>query len=153
MGRILTILILTIFLTGCATDGAFRTSTILDGPCGDRVAGYTLTGIAYGDSHLVVVPVSDIKAGAEWRFYLRPSKRANDIVDYETVKVTITGKFPAVNDPPDRNDWISVSGAYADDSKHYLVQCVPDDLDEGEQYEFLVEVKTVGTLDPRADVK
>jgi hypothetical protein len=146
-------LVVTVISAGCATDGRFRSVSITGGPCGD-VSGYTVTGIAYADSKLVVVPVSRIRADTEWRFYLRPVTNPNDPDNYRDATVTIKGKFPATNPPPERNDWIDVAGSWSGTNTpgHYLVECVPETVTEGEEFEFLVDVEFVGELDPRAKV-
>lgn len=151
MHKILMTLSVAIIVAGCATDGRFRSVSIVGGPCGD-VSGYTVTGIAYADSKLIVVPVSRIRADSEWRFYLRPVTNPTDPENYRDALVKIKGKFPAVNPPPDRNDWIDVEGTWNGTPSRYLVECVPDDLDEGEEFEFLVNVEFIGQLDPRARV-
>jgi hypothetical protein len=104
----------------------------------------------------VVIPVSRIRAGTEWRFYLRPINRPPGPVDYNTVDVTIDGKFPAdPPPPPTRNDWIDVSATSYNNASmpgNYLVECVPAGLLPGQSYQFKVIVDKVGELDPRADV-
>ena len=151
MKRILIMFVVTVISAGCATDGRFRSVSITGGPCGD-VSGYTVTGIAYADSKLVVVPISRIRPDTEWRFYLRPVTNPNDPDNYRDAMVTIKGKFPATNPPPDRSDWIDVAGSYNGTPGHYLVECVPAALTSGEEFEFLVDVQFVGELDPRAKV-
>jgi hypothetical protein len=152
MHKTLITLFITLFVAGCAADGSFRSVRIDSGPCGN-VRGYTVTGILYADSKLVVVPMSRIRAGTEWRFYLRPVTNPNDPANYRDAKVTIDGKFPASEDPPNRNDWIDVSGSYNGAADRYLVECVPEDVKKGDTFEFLVNVESVGQLDPRARVE
>ncbi len=163
MQRLIVLLAGMLTIVGCGPDGQFRRSAITSGPCGN-VSGYTYTAVAYGDSHLIVVPVSHIRPNTEWRFYLRPKRRGTDPagVDYRNVNVTITGKFPGASPPPDRNDWIDVppqSWSGTTTPGRYLVECVPtqysngNPIQSGDQFEFIVKVDSVGELDPRADVE
>ena len=163
MRRTLTILLITALFAGCA-DGKFRSKIIPSAVCGGTVDGYTVTYIAYGDSKLVVIPISIISDQTEWRFILRPVKIGKSVSgdDYKGKKVTITGMSPA--EPPGHNDWIdtagtasgnAISGTYNDAADHMLTACVKElpDTTPGTTYEFVVDVQDVGTLDPRAKVK
>jgi hypothetical protein len=121
------------------------------------VEGYTLTGIVYGDSKLIVVPVSKIHANTEWRFRLQPIKLDSDPADvnYNNVNVEIRGKPASLPLPPDHNAWIAASGSYNSTAaeEHTLAVCVPEAAPIGTIYEYLVEVDFVGTIDPRGDVE
>ena len=150
MKRIFLVLSCSFLFTACASDGGFRPKPQPGGPCGP-VSGYTLTAIAYGDSSLVVVPISEIRPDTEWRFKLVPITKAGDPVDYRNANVKILGK-PSTSMPPGPNDWIDVSGQKSTSSDGVLIQCVPATLPIGNTYEYLVEVEFVGTLDPRANV-
>jgi len=166
MRRILTILLVTALFVGCA-DGKFRSKIIPSAACGGTVDGYTVTYIAYGDSKLVVIPLSIISDQTEWRFILRPLKigKSGSVDDYKGKKVTITGMSPADPPlPPDHNSWIDtagtapgneISGTYNGAADHMLTACVKGlpDTTRGTTYKFVVDVQDVGTLDPRADVQ
>lgn len=132
---------------GCVSDGGFHPKPITGGPCGD-VSGFTLTAIAYGDSSLVVVPISKIRPDTEWRFELAPITKPSDTVDYRNANVKIIGKPSTAM--PGQNDWINVGGQKGTDGT--LTECVPATLPIGNTYEYFVEVEFVGTLDPRANV-
>lgn len=158
MRRILTILLVPMLFAGCCTTGGkFCKGSIPSAACEGTVTGYTFTGIGYGDSKLVVVPISRLHAGTEWRFRLQPIRLDSDPegVNYRNVNVTIEGK-PA-GDPPtmDHNGWISASGSYKSTAAaaHTFAVCVPADVPIGTIYEYLVEVDLVGTIDPRGDVE
>ena len=147
MRKILAILLATFLLVGCP-DGRFVKKEFTSPDCG-LVTGYTITGIGYGDSKMIVVPLSKIRAGTEWRFYLKPEKKRGQPPVHAANHVTIDGK-----DSPGPNDWIFVEGTWdGSGSKHYLVECVPATAVTGETFEYLVDVDKVGELDPRAKVQ
>ncbi len=124
-----------LILTGCATGPKLA-------DCGGPARQVT---IHYGDSQIrVSPPVINLARAEELRFRLRPDKKASDEVDFDTILVTVKGKT-------DDADWIDLSGTY-DDTGGYMGVCVPDDI-EIKVYKYLVDVNTVGEIDPRADVK
>lgn len=147
MKRIMPILLVAVIATAC--DGTFRARPFESSVCGERVAGYTATFVAYGDSHLVVIPLSTISVDTEWRFILRPTdiSKADPGLPLREKLVTISGK-----DSP-RDDWINVSGTYTGTSsdKHTLRLCVRPTV-AADTYYYIVNVADVGQLDPRADV-
>ena len=151
MPRLITILLVSVILAGC--DGTFRSRPFQSTACNGQVEGYTGTIIAYGDSKLVVIPLSDIRENTEWRFILRPLNigTVDPPINFNNALVTIKGKrFPG------DDDWIEVSGTYAGtaNDKHTLRECVkPPVTDEGTDYTFLVNVEGIGELDPRARIK
>ena len=148
MRRILTMLLVTALLASCV-DGRFQKKSFTSAKCGANMQGYTVTYVAYGDSKLVVIPLSKIKERTEWRFILRPLQlsKARPNVDFKNSTVTIKGK----RSPED--DWISESGTYNGTAadKHTLIECIGTGLAEP-TYFYMVEVEDVGELDPRADV-
>ena len=163
MRRVLITLVVTTLFSGCCSftrNGGFCEKAIFSPACASGSTGYTSTVVAYGDSTLVVVPLSDIRNNTEWRFILAPadirwSEKSNGY--YNDKKVTITGKVDLVN--PGHNDWINtagpgataISGTFRDDK--VLTACVnPPNPMPGEEYYYDVEVEEVGTLDPRADL-
>ena len=88
-------------LAGCCTTGGnFCKRSLPSDVCATgTISGYTLTGIAYGDSSLIVVPISHIRRDTEWRFRLQPIKLDSDYEDYKDAIVTIEGK-PAEGTQP-----------------------------------------------------
>lgn len=128
-------------VTACATDGTPIDSADVIEPC--SAPGYTQTNVRYGDSQIIVKPLSKVRPGTAFRFKLLPQRSATDETDYRTVRVTIKGKGSA---------WLpETSGSFNDARDGLLTSCVPEDLQE-KVYYYLVEVKDVGVLDPRADV-
>ena len=94
MRKILAIISVSALFSGCCTmtDGAFCKDNFNSAACGADVIGYTHTLIAYGDSTMVVLPISQIQEDTEWRFLLAPVTLSSDPVDYRDATVTITGK-------------------------------------------------------------
>lgn len=154
MKKIITLLVIAFVFSGCA-DGKFRRTSIKGGPCGD-VTGYTYTGIAYGDSKMVVIPVSRIRQDSEWRFYLLPIDSLGGTTAYGDKIVKIDGK-PAPYTPPANDDWLKAEGTYnsaaVSGRSRYITACVPSSVVKGQYWEFLVNVDTVGELDPRGHVE
>lgn len=136
-----------------ACDGTFRTKSFSSTTCGTAVVpipviGYTITGIHYGDSRLIVLPVSQIKPNSEFHFRLIPKVRTkSDQHNYQQMQVAITS---ADDDGDTPANWLHVDGTYNDDNR-VLVACIPPTLTKSE-YKFMVTVQEVGQLDPRADV-
>jgi hypothetical protein len=170
MRRIISAFVLAVLFAGCASDGKFHKSDITTGPCAPAV-GYTYTGIAYGDSKLVVIPLSTIKANTEWRFYLLPIDSLGGKTVYGDSTVTIDGKLVGLESldnsgaltpyvlptpPPLNDDWLAASGTYntafVDRNKRYLVACVPADVQIDQEWRYLVEIDNVGEVDPRGHV-
>lgn len=154
MSKRITVLVITILLAGCV-DGKFHKRSITGGPCG-TVSGYTYTGIAYGDSKMVVIPVSKIRADTEWRFYLLPIDSLGGTTAYGDKTVKIDGKPPPYT-PPANDDWIDGEKSYdtatVSGKSRYITVCVPSTVVKGQTWEYLVHVDTVGTLDPRGHVE
>jgi hypothetical protein len=157
MPRILTILLVTMLFAGCCTtSGYFCKGSLPSDVCATgTISGYTLTGIAYGDSSLIVVPISHIRRDTEWRFRLQPIKLDSDYEDYEDAIVTIEGKTAEGTQPADHNAWIAASGSYRSTAaeEHTLAVCVPDDAPKGTIFKYSVNVDLIGTIDPRGDVE
>lgn len=106
------------------------------------------TQITYGDSQIVTKPKSNVKAGREFQFMLKPKHdNENDEVDHDTVLVTVIGKDAA-------SSWIggSATKEMTGPSGKFFGGCVPTDAENGTIYRYEVRVETVGTLDPRAEV-
>lgn len=157
MKRILTVLLASTLFTGCCIftgNGGFCKDSISSTVCGGTVDGYTATIVAYGDSELVVVPISHIRPNTEWRFRLQPIIRRDDYNDYNAMTVDIKGKAPESGQEPDHNDWISIGGSYdtSDERTRTITLCTPSDLPPESTYKYEVEVEETGKLDPRATV-
>jgi hypothetical protein len=155
------VLLLTISLMSACHHGkaikkTFTSSECFDGGAPLSLDGYTITGVAYGDSYLVVVPLSTVHPNSEFRFALAPKKRSNQNRDYKTAKVSITSDDDDGDTPA---DWLDVEGTYADAVDGMLVACVPDFAlgeDETKTYKYKVTISdgttVYGYLDPRADI-
>ncbi len=169
MRRITSALVITFLFAGCV-DGKFHKRDITTGPCAPAV-GYTYTGIAYGDSKLVVIPLSTIKANTEWRFYLLPIDSLGGKTVYGDSTITIDEKavglasldrsgaltpYVLPTPRPVDDDWLAASGTYntanVDGTKRYLVACVPADVQIDQEWRYLVEIDNVGEVDPRGHV-
>ncbi len=156
MPRTLITLLATALLAGCV-NGRFHEKVIPSAACGGNVSGYSVTYIGYGDSKLVVIPLSKIRVDTEWRFILKPIQLGKSVSgdDYKDKIVRITGKRPL-------DAWLDtaaaggneISGTYNGAADHTLAACVkivPVPA-VGTPVYFVVEVQDIGTLDPRADV-
>jgi hypothetical protein len=125
--------------TGCAKEGQL----ILDSAankCDNN--GYTFTAIHYGDSRIVVLPLSNIGAGYEWRFHLLPQPGGMGADAYKDSLVTVTGGAGG--------EWLNTSGKYNLGS--VITICVPLSA-AGSEFKYDVTVVDVGMLDPRAKVE
>lgn len=175
MRRIISVLAFLVLMTGCA-NGKFNTQSITGGPCGN-VSGYTFTAIAYGTGALNVIPISNIRANTEWRFYLKPIAKLGGAALYGDSTVTISGKpagtdvpnsngtalvpyvLPTSPPPPLNKTWLSATGDFNVNHKvgprnaRYISTCVPANVQAGQDWHFMVKVDDVGTLDPRGRVQ
>lgn len=152
MRRTIIILGAILLLVGCA-DGRFHQKIFESSSCGTAllpvsVSGYTLTAIHYGDSRLIVVPISKIRPKSEFQFRLIPKRRdKTDPLNYANVVVTITSPDDDGDTPP---NWLDVSGSFSGSSGKLTV-CVPNSPTRV-QYKYDISIANVGDLDPRADV-
>ena len=142
MRKITVMLLTTMLILGCASEGRFIASNVPNSCDG---TGHSFVIIHYGDSRILVIPIVEIKAGAELQYRLLPDRRKSDLTDYEDTLVTISGKLS-----PD-GDWMNESGTF-NGSDGVLKVCVPENPTE-ETYFYKVEVAGVGDLDPRAHVR
>jgi len=146
MKKTIVILLSTIFVAGCP-DGKFIKRSIANS-CGGT--GWTLTAIHYGDSRIVVIPLSEVVAGSEFRFVLLPQLKGRGASDFSNAVVKVRGK----RDPEDL--WFTEKSGTA--SNVTLFTCVDSSLQPGDTVEYDVEVSFAGeprpraTLDPRAIV-
>jgi len=146
MKKTVAVLLSAIFMAGCA-DGRFIKPGVKNS-CGGT--GWTLTAIHYGDSRIVVIPLSEVKAGAEFRFVLLPQRKGRGASDFSNAVVKVRGK----RDPQDL--WFKEASGKASDVT--IFTCVDKSLMPGDTVEYDVEVMFDGeprpraTLDPRAIV-
>ena len=156
MKKMLILVCLTPLFAAC--DGRFIKNEFLSSECldgGQRLTleGYTVTGVTYGDSHLVVIPVSKIHPNSEFRFKLIPQKNKTDEFDWQDAWVAISSDDDDSDSPA---NWLDVSGSHSANDG-WLVACVPD-LEAGRTIKYKVSVSEtsvspeLGMLDPRADV-
>jgi hypothetical protein len=164
MKRLLILACMAPLFAGC--DGRFIKDDFLSSEClenGNRLnlEGYTVTAIAYGDSHLVVIPVSKLRPNSEFRFKLLPeSKKKTDEFNWVNAWVEISSEDDQVGDDDDMkpSNWLNVAGSHSGDDG-WLVACVPD-LEVGREIKYKVSVwanqadsatePALGILDPRA---
>lgn len=150
---------LVLIVTAC--DGRFQKKNFKSQVCQNTlvtptlvdVLGYTRTAIHYGDSRVIVIPISKIKENSEFRFVLLPKLRSktDGAIDYKKVNVAITSTDDDGDVPP---NWLDVDGSF-DADKGVLAVCVPPGISKT-QYKFKVTVTNgadkLAMLDPRADV-
>ena len=142
MFRVAVIFLLAGLLGGCR-DGQF---VKINEPNTCSTTGWTLTGIHYGDSRIVVIPISEVVKDAEMRFILIPADESTDTRDYKDVTVTVEGK-------PPHDSWFEETSGEASSGDGTIRVCIDGpSLDTGDVIEYLVKVDTVGDLDPRATV-
>lgn len=142
MFRTTTAIFLVLLLAGCA-DGKFVRVNELN-TCG--TTGWTVTAIHYGDSRIVVLPVSEVVKDAEFRFVLVPASKKTDTIDYRDVTVKVKGK-------PPHDTWFDETAGTAASGDGTIRVCVDGaSLSPGDEIAYLVEVDGVGVLDPRATV-
>lgn len=80
-------------------------------------------------------------------FRLKPKNSGGTPVNFEDATVTIVGK------PDTKNSWFTeISGSVTDDGD-LLGICVPSYLDTNIEYEYMIHVAGLGTLDPRVEVQ
>ena len=149
MKNLLIALVLAVLVWGCSSDGNFRKGVFTSTACGgEEFSGFTMTAIHYGDSRIIVLPISAIEPNSEFRFLLVPKKRRDtDIHNFEKMDVSISSDDDDGDAEP---NWLQVNGNHDDDGP-MLTLCVPATLSKT-QYKYDVVVENVGQLDPRADV-
>jgi len=137
-----TVVAFALLLAGCA-DGKFIK---INEPNTCSTTGWTLTAIHYGDSRIVVIPVSEIVKDTEFRFILMPATETTDTIDYSNVTVTVKGK-------PPHDAWFEETTGEASSGDGTIRVCVDGpSLAPGDEIAYVVEVDGVGVLDPRATV-
>lgn len=144
MKKLVVVLLAAVLVAGCV-DGKFVKRSTANNCSG---TGWTHTAIHYGDSRVIVIPLSDVVAGEELRFFLLPQLKGRAAVDYTGARITVTSK--------PENAWFDTeSGTFT--TSPIISTCVKDGLARGTEFEYKVEVEIpVGTqkalLDPRAIV-
>lgn len=170
MKTTISVLVTSILLTGCV-NGRFNSGTFNSPVCG-QVSGYTYTLVSYGNGKIVVIPVSRIRAGTEWRFYLYPLDDLGGGSAYGDKTVTVDGK-PAGSEvlaagartlgayvlptPPADDSWLTASGEFntanGTGRKRYITACVDPDVQVGQDWHYTVSIEDVGSVDPRGHVE
>ena len=144
MIRVAAVLTMAALAAGCV-DGKFVKRSTTNN-CGGT--GWTHTVIHYGDSRVIVIPLSDVVEGEELRFFLIPQMRGRDAKDYQGATIRVTSK-PA-------NAWFNTeSGVFT--NSPIISTCIKSGIATGTEFEYMVEVEVpAGTqkamLDPRAIV-
>jgi len=154
MKKMLFLLIALPLLAACngkAVKTSFASSECLNGGAPLSLEGYTVTAVAYGDSYLIVIPISTVHPNSEFRFALAPKRRSSENRDYKTATVSNTSDDDDADTPA---NWMDVSGTFASDGT--LVACVPN-IATGQTYKYKVTISDgggteYGMLDPRADI-
>jgi len=142
MPRLIAMLFVAGLLAGCP-DGKFIKHNV---PNTCSTTGWTLTAIHYGDSRIVVIPVSEVVKDAEFRFVLVPASERTDSKDYSDVAVKVRGK-------PPHDVWFEQEEGKANLGDGTIRVCIDGTtLVEGDEISYVVEVEGVGVLDPRAEV-
>jgi hypothetical protein len=153
MTRLFLLLLVSAALTACAFigkpyDGKPRKMEF-DSPLCGEVKGYTVGYIVYGDSKMVMIPLSKVAAETVFVVGLKP------LDGFEDAEVTVTGTSAKAI------PWLTgVTEKYEDLPKGrypkgaFEVGCVPNDP-VGTQYKFAVKIEkgdVTNLLDPRARV-
>jgi hypothetical protein len=150
MNRIFLLVVFTAALGACAYDGKPRTK-VLDSPiCGGRVEGYTVAYLFYGESKMVMIPLSEVRPRTPFLVGLKP------LDGFEDADVTVKGTSTKAI------VWMTgVTKKYQDLPRGlypkgmFEVGCVPNDP-ENTRYKFEVIVNkgdVTNTLDPRIEVR
>ncbi len=145
MKKLAVILLAAVLVAGC--DGRFVKRSKANNCDG---TGWTRTAIHYGDSRVIVIPLSDVVTSEEMRFYLVPQMRGRGAESYQGATVRISAK-------PDTDPWFATVDGKAEDV--FLWTCIKDGLARGTELEYMVEViipsdtpPLKALLDPRAIV-
>jgi hypothetical protein len=133
------IITIVILLGGCATEGKFVTAN-RDNACDGK--GKSTAFIRYGDSYIEVTPKTTSKRKGEIIFMLKPDPKSAFGIDYSELEITIMGK-------KNKDNWLDISGKSSGGKKIFV--CVDKNQPLGE-YNYLVRVPGVGTIDPRINV-
>jgi hypothetical protein len=156
MKKIWIMIFLAPLLSACP-DGRFVKKSFISNACGGGAfEGYTVTLVHYGDSRLMIIPISKIEPNAELRFQLVPKVRDTDgATVFKDAFVSIDSDD---DDLDSTVDWLKASGTFNANSGALTV-CIPPTL-VNSSYKYKVTVSypsaaasdAIGMLDPRADV-
>jgi len=138
MKRVIAILLGAVLMAGCI-NGKFIKKNVPNSCDG---LGWTHTIVHYGDSRVVVIPLSEVTRGQEFRFYLIPQLKGRGAKSYQDAIIKIKGK----RDPEDI--WFTEISGKASDK--FIKTCVKDTLAVGDMVEYTVEVYLPAEVDPRA---
>ena len=149
MNRIFLLVVFTAALGACAYDGKPRTADLDSPVCMGPVKGYTIAYLFYGESKMVMIPLSKVRPRTAFLVGLKP------LDGFEDADVTVTGTSG------NAATWMTgVTKKYKDLPKGlypkgtFEVGCVPNDP-ENTRYKFEVIVNkgdVTNTLDPRIEV-
>ena len=134
MNRIISILAIVIFATGCET-----VSTV---DCDD--ANDVDMQVRYGDSSIEVSHRIKVKRKDAILIKLQPHMNAPSVSDYKNMEIEIRGE-------KQKDRWLNKKITSTDDKKTLRI-CVKAEQEPGD-YKYLVIVPTVGTIDPRVEVE
>lgn len=140
----------TFAITGCSF-GRF-VQTRVPNSCGGGATGYAIAGITYGDARIAVIPVINLRRGAEFRVKLIP--QGDDLFGMSPRELEVTVEGDVDNDPD--SAWIAprteTFNSTAENGGFMPPLCVPDDQELAD-YKYKITVELVGILDPRARVR
>ena len=112
-------------ITGGCVNGKFVSESTTNSCDGQ---GWTHTIVHYGDSRAMVIPLSDVARGEEFRFYLVPQVKGKGAQDWSNATVRAVSK----------GGWFDpVQG---DASDRYISTCVSDSVSKGDILEYKIEV-------------
>lgn len=148
MKKLLLLLLVATALTACTYNGKPRTK-LFDSPLCGNVSGYTIGYLAYGDSKMVMIPLSKVRPETVFVVGLKP------LDGFEDADVTVTGTsmkaIPWLTGITEKYENLP-KGLYPKGA--FEVGCVPNDPDKT-RYKFEVKVEkgdVTNLLDPRAEV-
>ncbi len=145
MKKILLLLVVAVALGACSYNGKPRKNEFNSPLCGP-VKGFTVGYVIYGDSKLVMIPISKVRSNTAFVVGLKP------LDGFAAANVIVKGTGAAA--------WINAQGKYDDPRvmpypKHaFEVGCVPEAA-AGTTFKFEVKVEmgdVTNSLDPRAEV-
>lgn len=153
-------LLATILISGCATEGRFSASRTFESSgaslelCDDD--GGTFVKLFYGNRRIRTAGVAHLQAGELFVIQLKPENDANNRqdIDYDALDVTISGKLCAPGQKPPESDCFLTAGpaSYNDTAPdNELVICVHPDQPIGD-YHYNIDIENTGSLDPRVKV-
>ena len=147
MKKIIFLVVTTVSLAACASNGVPIKRSIADSICGESTKGKTDTKLKYGKDDIDIKWKSYVGEDSEFRIVLQPKK------GYEDKVVKIIGKWgklPGGASTP--FTWLNKSGKSTDFTNKTMILCVPKNVPLETEYKFDVEIEDIGDLDPRAEV-